>query len=237
MTPVGAFTNAVTWTTVAILRSTFFGNFLDRVVLLRSKFGLFAHLFAVKRPEDFRQGGPVSARNYYLENVAMMKSVCEGAKARFLWFPQPVLFLKQQKTATEEQMYKENVKLWSSLSEFYKTAIGHDAVARFGKAPFFHDLSDSLTLFQGTVYSDPFHYPPAAQDVIARRMRRLSSIGCDNQTKWRRLHPHLRRLVRPRRFGCLIVHSHSRARAGCADPRATHRVGKCNSGLQIGREI
>jgi hypothetical protein len=170
MTPVGAFTNALTWTTVAIMRSTFFGNFLDQVVRLRLRFGLFARLFAVRRPENFRPGALVSASNYYLENVAMMKSICEGSKVRFFWFPQPVLFLKEKKTEEESIMYNENLKLWKNLSDFYKISIGHEAIDRFGKAPFFHDISDSLTLFQGTAYADPFHYSPAAQDVIARRM-------------------------------------------------------------------
>ena len=170
MTPVGAFTNAVTWITVATMRSTFFGNFLDQAVLRTTKFGLFARLFAVKRPQGYRASVLISARDYYLENVAMMKSVCDGAKVRFFWFPQPVLPLKRQKTAEEEQRYKENANLWASLSDFYAATIKHEAVARFGKASFFHDISDSLESFQGTAYVDPFHYSPAAQDVIAKRM-------------------------------------------------------------------
>jgi lysophospholipase L1-like esterase len=174
MSPVGAITNAVTWTTIGIIRGTFFGNLLDQIVHVstRSGFGLMGRLLIGRRPEPFSPDPTKLAKaiNYYLENIAMMKSICEGANVKFFWFPQPVLGLKQTKTAAEEAVYSGHRDFWQRFTEFYEAAITHDAALRFGKAPFLQDISDSLTLFEGTAYVDPFHYSPAAQDVIARRM-------------------------------------------------------------------
>jgi hypothetical protein len=171
--PVGAVTNAIKWTMAGIMRNTFFGNFLDQVVRFHSRFGLTDRLFMANGPAAPAPGRSISeqAKKYYLENIIMMKDICESAKARFFWFPQPVFFLKQTRTPEEETPYNaRGEQFWNSLREFYETTIGHDARVRFGKAPFFKDISDSLMLFQGTAYVDPYHYSPAAQDTIARRM-------------------------------------------------------------------
>jgi len=175
-TPVGAITNAVIWTTIGVMRSTFFGNFLDQLSHLgsRSGIGLMPRVLGVTRPGAFAARVPQKDNTYFLDNVAMMKSICDGAKVQFFWFPQPVLFLKQKKTAEEEAIYRaadqRESNFWPSLRAFYETTIGHDAVVRFGKAPFFHDISDSLNALESTAYVDTFHYSPAAQAVIAQRI-------------------------------------------------------------------
>jgi len=175
-TPVGAITNAFIWSTVGIIHNTFFGNFFDQVIRVasRSGRGLVSRIHLMGGLAPFAAGRTVSqqAKNYYLENIAMMRSICEGEKVKFFWFPQPVLVFKQDRAVEEEAMYRIHPdELWHSLKEFYQTTIRRDAVVRFGKARFFQDISDSLTLFQGTAYvSDAFHYSPTAQDVIAKQM-------------------------------------------------------------------
>lgn len=174
MSPAGSIANAVVWAIVGVMRGTFLGNFLDQAVRRgnQKRLGLTARLLLVGKPDPFNptRAGSQKIANYYLENIAMMRSLCEGMKVRFFWFPQPVLFLKESKTAEEETMDRGNVPLRDSLRKFYETTIWQDAVGRFGGAPFFHDISNSLTRLQGTAYVDPFHYSPSAQDLIARRM-------------------------------------------------------------------
>jgi lysophospholipase L1-like esterase len=175
-TPIGAIANAFIWSMVGIIHNTFFGNFTDQVVRVvsRSGMGLAPRIHLMGGPAPFAAGRTVSqqAKDYYLENIAMMKSICEGEKVKFFWFPQPVLVFKQNKTAEEETMYRiHSDERWQSLKEFYETTVRRHAVVRFGKASFFQDISDSLTLLQSTAYvSDAFHYSPTAQDVIAKQM-------------------------------------------------------------------
>lgn len=175
--PIGAMTNAAVWTVLGSIRNTFIGNFIDQGVRLKlppkRKFGLVQRLvMGLTRRVQLEPTHPVSeeARRYYLGNMAMVKHICEGARARFFWFAQPALFLKAKKTSGETISYNRHREFWSHMRSFYEMTFKREAPANFGAGGVFHDISDSLTLVEGTAYVDQFHYAPAAQDVIARRI-------------------------------------------------------------------
>ncbi|MFC1593819.1 SGNH/GDSL hydrolase family protein [Candidatus Omnitrophota bacterium] len=171
-TPKGAFLNAANWACAFFIKKTYLGNFYDFVYrkLTGSPNGLLG-LFLILNPQlEPSHEIPGYISDYYIENVFMMKNLCEGQNARFYWFPQPTLFLKHNLTQKESEIFETYSKdFWNNFSSFYDTTL-NKARSRFGKSTFFCDLTTSLSTFEPTAYIDVCHYSPEGQDAIAKFM-------------------------------------------------------------------
>ncbi|MFC1704324.1 SGNH/GDSL hydrolase family protein [Candidatus Omnitrophota bacterium] len=181
--PRGACLNAANWMVAFIVKKTYLGNFLDfgyRILTDRAN-GLLDHFLVLNPRLEPSNEVPEYIVDYYLDNIFMMKSLCDGQNVKFYWFPQPTLFLKESLTNSEDESFKKySEDFWNNFRKFYEE-MSKKAGVRFSKSEFFHDLSTSLSTLEHTAYIDVCHYTPVAQDAIAKLMSEyIRSVEYDN---------------------------------------------------------
>jgi len=172
--PRGALINAANWMLALFIKKTYLGTFYDYAYRLVSgnTHGISGRLLILNPSLEPSHEVPEDAIGYYLNNISMMKSLCDGKNVEFFWFPQPTLFLKNELTDTETEIAEQySDDFWNNFKKFYYVMLDK-AHKRFSGESFFRDISASLSSFESSAYADVCHYLPEAQDAIAKVIAR-----------------------------------------------------------------